>query len=59
MQDRYMVRDETLSRVHPQHPGATVFRVYDRKTQTSGLAYFTSWEAANKIVEKKNGQVQR
>lgn len=57
MQDRYMVRDDTLDPLHPQHPRRTVFRVYDRKTQTYSQSYYLSFETATKIVENKNGKV--
>jgi ABC-type dipeptide/oligopeptide/nickel transport system ATPase subunit len=59
MQDRYMIRDEVLSKVDPQNPGERVYRIYDRLKQEYGLGYYLSWETANKMVEKKNGKVNR
>lgn len=50
-----MVRDQVLSRVHPIHPGRKVYFVYDRQKQEYSLSYYLTWEAANKIVERKNG----
>lgn len=56
MQSRYMVRDQTLSPVHPIHPGRQVYFVYDRQKQEYSLAYYLTWEAANTVVEKRNAQ---
>ena len=51
---RYIVFKETLDKHHPRDPNREVFRLLDRIKGQNSLAYWTSYDSAKALAERKN-----
>ena len=54
MKDRYILKDELLPRDHPRDGGKQVWKIYDRMNKSYSMSYFTTKDAADKALERKN-----
>ena len=57
MKNRYVVQEEERKLWEKLDPGKTVFRIYDRQTQTSKVAYYMTKKVAEIrkfLLEKQN-----
>jgi histidyl-tRNA synthetase len=56
MKNRYIVKEDNLSKYDLGYPNARVYRLYDRIQQRLSLSYYLTYEAAQIMADNKNEQ---
>lgn len=54
MENRYVVKEDQLSKYDISYPSCRVYRIYDKQTQAMSKTYYLTKEACQKMVNRKN-----